>query len=144
MTKFFRGGGTRANTISEVPERIDGMLRNYKKVAMGTTVINFKLNDSNLLQRINSNGHCTLKTGIKVPLNLDFTPTKIYIYMEKILLGTEYHTGIDNGVGASGISKIPCFYIETFNSKELIFNMKVLTTHVNQIKVDDCRWIAIE
>lgn len=40
MTKFFRGG-TIANTISDVPERIDKMLGNYKKVAMGKLNIKF-------------------------------------------------------------------------------------------------------
>ena len=44
MTKFFRGG-TIADTISDVPERIDKMLGNYKKVAMVESQ-EFILNDS--------------------------------------------------------------------------------------------------
>ena len=34
MTKFFRGGGTIANTLSAVPNAIDKMLGNYKKIAI--------------------------------------------------------------------------------------------------------------
>lgn len=117
---------------------------NYKKIAIGTTNINFNLNDSNLLQQINSNGHCILKTGIKVPLNLDFTPSRIYIYMEKILLCSIYHTGMDNGIGEEGQYRIPQFFIETFNNRELVFNIRALKSNVNQIKVTTCEWVAIE
>ena len=34
MTKFFRGGGTIADTLNAVPNAIDKMLGNYKKIAI--------------------------------------------------------------------------------------------------------------
>ena len=38
MQEFYRGGGTSANTISGVPGKIDEMLGQYKKVAIGKLV----------------------------------------------------------------------------------------------------------
>ena len=39
--RILSGGGTRANTISEIPSKIDEMLGQYKKVAMGKLNIKF-------------------------------------------------------------------------------------------------------
>ena len=68
MTKFFRGGGTIADTISDVPERIDKMLGNYKKVAiieMDTTIS---------------------KTGVywrkKININTNFKQNFIFVTLE--------------------------------------------------------------
>ena len=64
MTKFFRGGGTSANTISDVPSAIDGMLGQYKKVAIGKCNIKIPANRN---------------VNVEIPLNLKFTPKMVFI-----------------------------------------------------------------
>lgn len=78
MTKFFQGGGTIADTISDVPSAIDKMLGNYKKIAM----IDKKVN-------LNVDGYY-VKT--KIPLDLSFTP-KVIILVTKIV-SNSYSPGV--------------------------------------------------
>lgn len=72
--RILSGGGTRANTISEIPSKIDEMLGQYKKVATGTA----KTNQNSGNERF------------EFPLNLDFTPTRIMLVVTKF-----YYTNKD-------------------------------------------------
>ena len=69
MTKFFWGGGTIADTLNGVPNAIDGMLGQYKKIATIDTKI--KLNTP-----YNRYG----KT--RIPLNLSFIPKLIILIVQ--------------------------------------------------------------
>ena len=71
MTEFYRGGGTRANTISEVPSKIDEMLGNYKKIAIINPNKSFYLPSSS-----------EWKESI-INLNLDFIPKRIIATVEQ-------------------------------------------------------------
>lgn len=71
MQKFFRGGGTEANTLAEVPEKIDDMLSNYKKIASGTINTDIK----NTSSWDNKDLVKTIQT------NLDFIPSRILLYV---------------------------------------------------------------
>ena len=65
MQKLFRGG-TIANTLNDVPDAIDKMLKeNYKKIA-----------DINCDIRLES------QKEIKIPLNLEFKPSKVLFLIQ--------------------------------------------------------------
>ena len=65
MTKFFRGGGTIADTISDVPSAIDNMLGNYKKVAIiESQEFNTKANEM---------------VDINLPIDFKFEPSLCYL-----------------------------------------------------------------
>ena len=109
------GGGTIADTISDVPSAIDGLLGNYKKIAIIKTTINL----TTLLQ----------KNEIKIPLNLDFKPNRIlvHIWINGTAIGKEdyadskFNTKITFGIYSGGYDYIN-LDIKSFDENELILN----------------------
>lgn len=86
------GGGTRANTISEVPNKIDEMLGQYRKVAI------LELGETSKYKHEvggNSNDGKT-KTFTVAKLNIDFIPSKVYIHME---MNSSYGGKQNNSLG---------------------------------------------
>lgn len=71
--RILSGGGTKANTISEVPGKIDEMLGNYKKVAY-ITPPGESLNDGWF-----HNSPFDARNKITIPLNLNFRLGELYI-----------------------------------------------------------------
>ena len=65
--KIISGGGTIADTISDVPSAIDKMLGNYKKVASGTCSVSLKEADG---------------FKVTIPLNLDFIPSRLFFVVD--------------------------------------------------------------
>ena len=91
MQEFYRGG-TIANTISEVPGKIDEMLGQYKKVAI------IEMKDTNKYKHElggNSEDRNT-KTFTVTKLNIDFVPSKVYIHMK---VNSGYGSKQDDGLG---------------------------------------------
>ena len=65
--RILSGGGTKADTISDVPDKISNMLGNYKKVAIKDIKIDA---DFNMYFG---------KKTIDIPVNLNFTPKTVLI-----------------------------------------------------------------
>lgn len=89
--KIISGGGTIADTISDVPNAIDNMLKeNYKKVAIMDTNINIA----------DKSGNMDLSTcwGRRIPLNLSFDPSR--------LIFTIIHPGRENIITVDTSQKI--------------------------------------
>ena len=145
MTKLFRGGGTIANTISDVPERIDKMLGNYKKVATGTANVRGSSGDGKF----------------RFPLNLKFKPSRVMLVVTNFYYGngtiSNVHTTYPNGwldsdlknrevtmmavlSGGSGIDGP--LKLESFDSKQLIVSLgHFRNNESNRLTIN---WIAIE
>lgn len=172
MTKLFRGGGTIANTLNAVPERIDKMLTdNYKKIATGTFNLNFSISSSNtnrlvLIKKDSSNSswdYYKLKDGIKIPLNLDFKPSLFYITIPTLYPGTRhpderysilcnkvhYETLLEgeHNLGLADKLSEGRGYIENLTEKEAIINLNLANTHMDDYPfrmLGNCEWVAIE
>lgn len=144
MKEFYRGGGTIANTISEVPGKIDEMLGQYKKVATGTRTANQRGSDG----------------MFNFPINLNFKPKRLmlvvtgfYYYREPV---SNVHTTYPNGwldsslperrvtmeiVLNSGSSITGMLKLESFDSRNILVNLETFGTNTsNKMTIN---WIAI-
>ena len=144
------------------------MLGNYKKIATGTYNLNFSIHASNtnkldLIQSGNWN-YYKLKSGIKIPLKLDFNPSLFYITIPKIYLSNRelkeryiilnnkahYQTMLEgeHNIGLPDKFHEGVGYIESISKDEVIININIA-----DVKMDgeypfrmagNCEWIAIE
>lgn len=113
MTKFFRGGGTIANTISDVPSAIDKMLGNYKKIA----ILNFENKKPNFVPE----GEWST-TDIK--LNISFIPNQIFVFV-----GTEIQNAVLDST--KNISENTHIYINRLNDKMYLEDLKNRTIRIH-------------
>lgn len=84
--KILSGGGTRANTISEVPDKISNMLGAYNKIAIKQCNVEFNAE----------------KLSLSIPFDVDFTPTRILARMtgmEETTLDSKYTTELNTANG---------------------------------------------
>lgn len=82
--KILSGGGTIANTISDVPSAIDKMLGNYKKIAIGSDSAMFEYVRCNKGLNYDEQIKSKYVRHIKIPINLDFTPSRLLVEFDKI------------------------------------------------------------
>ena len=82
--RILSGGGTIADTISDVPNAIDGMLGNYKKIAIGSDSAMFEYVRCNKVLNHDETIEGKYVRHIKIPVNLDFIPSRLLIKFDKI------------------------------------------------------------
>lgn len=122
MQKLFRGGGTIANTLNDVPDAIDKMLKeNYKKVA----IIDL---EGRVFQQTSSGGN---KQSFEIDINsqINFNPKKYYI--NSIMSGS----GEDRGHGLCDLDTEYWAFIssnEAFRYKFSVVDNKLIITLINQ------------
>lgn len=135
MTELFLGGSI-ANTISDVPNAIDRMVKNYKKIATGKSTNIFG-------DTANIQGSRTFK----IPLNLSFVPSKLYCSVwsstttsRKYFDGT-LNSSITTQIGTGTQSDLQGAYIKNITSQEFTVWAHFRTEMGYYLDFD---WIAIE
>ena len=82
--RILSGGGTIANTLNAVPDAIDKMLGNYKKIAIGSDSAMFEYVRCNKGLNYDEQIKSKYVRHIKIPINLDFTPSRLLVEFDKI------------------------------------------------------------
>lgn len=83
--EILSGGGTIANTLNAVPDAIDKMLKeNYKKIAIGSDSAMFEYVRCNKGLNYDEQIKSKYVRHIKIPINLDFTPSRLLVEFDKI------------------------------------------------------------
>lgn len=124
-----RGGGKHSNTLEEMPNNINNLIKNYKKIAMGTV---------NFTQQI-KNG------DIRFPVNINFSPS---IFIVKIKPGSLPGTASYNLNSKDGqveyvvnLDRANVFIRTYFQNGEGVVN---ITNGVYYADYTIINWIAIE
>lgn len=116
MKEFYRGGGTIANTLNAVPERIDKMLKeNYKKIAI---IEDIELYFPN--KEINN---------ITKELSLDFIPNRFIIsvgfkHLNQIVYSVAMDTMLMNSLYVTAVVVIESFEFKNNTIKLRMKNLR--------------------
>ena len=172
--KILSGGGTIANTLNAVPDAIDKMLGNYKKIAIGSDNAIFEYVRCNKGLNYDEQIKSNYVRHIKIPINLDFTPSRLLVEFDKIGPMSEgykpvsspenfYPTAMDyfyidskihNSIEKSPIiwtdsnDKHGGVYISAFNNKEITIDIYAIPNSNEMLGFGygfkGIEWIAIE
>ena len=139
-TSIVRGGGVHSKTLADTVKNMQGMMKNYKKIAMGTATLT---KTSNNLYNLD--------------MNINFNPKRVIVIFLKGYTNkeeyTKYMAGLDTKQGQFGtnVSKRTFFlYDSNGNGVQLqihSLNGKRLTLFQNgnnEFKKVTLDWIAIE
>ena len=143
--KILSGGGTIADTLNAVPDAIDNMLRNYKKVAI--------INISSFFVCSNYIAGSS-PFSIELPINLGFTPTRILVFIngvkhskaevnKKLICGMDSDEPTREGEPRANDRLGLILLIESFDRKNLTLKVKGGSS-MQDVYLDGIDIIAIE
>ena len=143
--KILSGGGTIADTLNAVPDAIDNMLGNYKKVAI--------INISSFFVCSNYIAGSS-PFSIELPINLGFTPTRILVFIngvkhskaevnKKLICGMDSDEPTREGEPRANDRLGLILLIESFDRKNLTLKVKGGSS-MQDVYLDGIDIIAIE
>ena len=144
-----RGGGITSKSLSEIPNNIKSMIsKNYKKVA---------IMNPNKIYNLDADLGVDLGTMLiiehKIPLNLSFKPTLLFVYIEApegdtddntaVILSSKHNASFTNITDAGKIELSSTYYsIRELKQDSFILRCGNKVSYVRRIKVTQI--IAIE
>lgn len=172
--RILSGGGTIANTLNAVPDAIDKMLGNYKKIAIGSDSAIFEYVRCNKGLNYDEQIKSKYVRHIKIPINLDFTPSRLLVEFDKIgpmlegykpvsspehfyptamdyfFIDSKIHNSIEKSpiIWTDNADKHGGVYISAFNNKEITIDIYAIPNSNETLGFGygfkGIEWIAIE